>query len=119
MKGGNESALHVIHIAGVSLAGPGAVHGLTYALRIIQNIGPDRAGTRSGRLMTAACEGRRHRPFCVVSGSSPIWLSAHLFQQVREDGKFKKWDMVWPPFCFSRVGTFINVVCTFAVLRDP
>ncbi len=84
----------------VPLARAFAVHGLTYILRIIRWAGPHQAGTRFGRLKTSVCEDRRQSPFCVASGGSPIWLSDHPFQRVREDGKFKNLVMVGLLFGF-------------------
>lgn len=85
---------------GCPVKGPFAVHGLTYALRIILNDRPKQAATHLGWLLRCLLRRAWLGQFCVVSGGSPIWLSAHGLQPVREDGKFKNLANTMPPLWF-------------------
>lgn len=104
VKGGNESALDGKHDAGLSIAGAFAVVGLTCTLRIILNNRPLRQASRFGRLLRRPTGIGLAGSFCVVSGSSPIWLSAHQLPLAREDGKFKKWVNKLSSFLFFPSG---------------
>ena len=115
VKGGNGSTPNGTHDAGFfSLLRPIAVRGLTCTPRSILRNRPSQAGTRDGRLLCRPVRIGSAWSFCVVSGVSPIWLSVHLFQQVREDGKFKNLANKTASFLFFPSGN----LCQYFGLRE-
>ena len=91
VKGGNEGALNGRFDFGLPLATGGLCLDVlnlqpSALSRCMRPLRPD---SRIGWLLRRPLGWVRLGQFCVVSGVSPIWLSVHLCQQMREDGKFK------------------------------